>query len=112
MLSDFSAGLARANLVDGTRYRIIMGMTNNGNTFTLNYVLYNVDTEEIVEEVHQTSWAFFTGSNDAVANMTLDGFSGSIVLYGKFKTETQIDRFCGLYENSSIESIMQELGMN
>ena len=112
MLSDFEAKLARANLVDGVQYRIIMGFVNNGTTFTLKYCLYNLTEGTVVENVSQESWAFFTGSHEAVANMTLDNFSGSIVLYGKFKTETQIDRFCGLYENSSIESIMEELGMN
>lgn len=112
MMEAFTAKLARANLVDGVQYRIIMGFVKGDTTFTLKYCLYNLTDNVVVENVSQESWAFFTGSNDAVANMTLDGFSGSIVLYGKFKTETQIDRFCGLYEDSSIESIMQELGMN
>ena len=111
-MNAFNSQLARANLVDGVQYRIIMGFVNNGTTFTLKYCLYNLTEGTVVENVSQESWAFFTGSNPAVNNMTLDNFSGSIVLYGKFKTETQIDRFCGLYENSSIESIMEELGMN
>lgn len=32
--------LGRANLVDGTHYRVIMGFTGSGNTITLNWCLY------------------------------------------------------------------------
>ena len=105
MMDAFSSSLARANLADGTHYRIIMGMTNNGNTFTVKYMLYNIDTEEIVEEVSQTSWAFFTGSNAAVNNMTLGDLSGSIVLYGKFGTTTTIDKIWGVFEDTSLEDV-------
>ena len=45
----------------------------------------------MVEEVSQTSWNFFNGQNDAVNNMTLEGLSGSIVLYGKFGTTCTLD---------------------
>ena len=104
MMSDFEAQLARANLVDGKQYRIIMGFKNNGTTFTLEYKLYDIENESFVEEVEQTSWAFFTGSNAAVNNMTLDGLSGSIVLYGKFgeNCTCTIDKLWGVYEDTTL----------
>ena len=66
----------------------------------------------LVEQSSLSTWDFFTGSNEQVGNMTIDDLVGSIVLYGKFGLETQIDRFCGLYEDSSINEILEELGMN
>ncbi|MBR2384971.1 MAG: hypothetical protein IKA99_05150, partial [Clostridia bacterium] len=107
MLGDFDAQLARANLKDGVQYRIIMGFVNNGTTFTLKYCLYNLTDGKVVEEVSQTSWAFFTGSNAAVNNMTLDNFSGSIVLYGKFKTTCTIDKLYGV-ESGSFEEVVSK----
>ncbi|MBQ3019630.1 MAG: InlB B-repeat-containing protein [Clostridia bacterium] len=102
MMSDFDGKLARANLEDGKQYRIVMGFKNNGTTFTLEYKLYDIENESFVEEVEQTSWAFFTGSNAAVNNMTLDGLSGSIVLYGKFGTTCTIDKLWGVYEDTTL----------
>ena len=104
MMSDFEAGLARANLEDGKQYRIVMGIENNGTTFTLKYMLYNLTDNVVVEEKTQTSWAFFTGSNAAVDNMTLDGLSGSIVLYGKFgeNCTCTIDKLWGVYEDTTL----------
>ena len=104
MLSDFSAQLARANLVDGVQYRIIMGIVKNGSaTFDLKYMLYDLTNGAVVEEVTKTSWAFFTGSNGDVANLTLDDLVGSIVLYGKFNATCTIDKLHGVerdtYEN-------------
>ena len=114
MLSDFEAELARANLVDGTQYRVVMGFVNNGTTFTLKYMLYNLTDNVVVEEVEQTSWAFFTGSNEKVGNMTLDGLSGSIVLYGKFgeNCTCTIDKLWGVYEDTNISAIKAELGID
>ena len=91
MLSDFEAKLARENLVDNTQYRIIMGIENGGSNFTLKYCLYDLTNGKVVEEVSQTSWNFFNGQNDAVNNRTLEGLSGSIVLYGKFGTTCTLD---------------------
>ena len=106
MLSDFDAKLARAYLEDGTEYRIIMGIKEAGtNAFTLEYILYNITTDEIVETVTQTSWAFFTGENPAVDSMKLDALSGSIVLYGKFGTTCTIDKFYGIYEDTTLEDV-------
>jgi hypothetical protein len=105
------SALGRANLVDGTRYRVIMGFTGSGNAITLHWYLYNLDTKTVVEQSSMTTWGFFTGSNEKVGNMTISDLVGSIVLYGKFGVDTQIDKFCGLYENSSIDAILEELGM-
>ena len=105
------SALGRANLVDGTHYRVIMGFTGTGSAITLNWCLYNLDTNTVVEQSSMTTWDFFTGSNAQVGNMTINDLSGSIVLYGKFGVETYIDRFCGVYENSSLEAIVAELGM-
>ena len=108
MLGDFSSQLARANLVDGTKYRVIMGITQSGTTFTLNYLLYNLTTGEVVEEITQTSWAFFTGENAAVNNMTLDDLSGSIVLYGKFGAETTVDAIYSIEQDTTLEDLKTE----
>jgi hypothetical protein len=106
------SALGRANLVDGTHYRVIMGFTASGdNAITLHWYLYNLDTKTVVEQSSMTTWGFFTGSNEKVGNMTISDLVGSIVLYGKFGVDTQIDKFCGLYENSSIDAILEELGM-
>ena len=113
MLSDFVAKLARANLDDSTQYRVIMGFTKaSSTTFSLKYMLYNLTDDVVVEEVEQTSWNFFTGSNDAVGNMTLDNLSGSIVLYGKFNTTCTIDKLHGVYENTNITDITTEMAIN
>ena len=83
-----NSALGRANLVDGTHYRVIMGFTEHAESakITLNWCLYNLDTNTVVEQSSMSSWGFFTGSNAQVGNMTRDQLSGSIVLYGKFGT--------------------------
>ncbi|MBE7100329.1 MAG: hypothetical protein E7364_01820 [Clostridiales bacterium] len=112
MLGDFDGKFAREKLVDGTQYRIIMGIENNGTTFTLKYMLYNLTDNVVVEEIGQTSWGFFTGANEAVNKMKLDGLSGSIVLYGKFGTTCTIDNLLGVFEDTNIANIATELGFN
>ena len=109
MLSDFAAKLARENLVDGTQYRIIMGFTGGSSAFNLEYKLYNLTTGELVEEVCTPSWAFFTGNNAAVNNMTLEDLVGSIVLYGKFKTTCTVDRIWDVYEDTDIATIIENM---
>ena len=109
MLKDFESKLARAKLEDGVQYRIIIGIEKGSNTFTVKWLLYNVTSEEIVEEVSQVSWAFFTGSNEAVNNMVVDDLSGSIVLYGKFGTTCTIDKIYGVYENSTLDDLKNAL---
>ena len=90
------SALGRANLVDGTHYRVIMGFTGSGSAITLNWCLYNLDTSEVVEQSSMTTWNFFTGSNEQVGNMTINDLSGSIVLYGKFGTTCTIDAIHGV----------------
>ncbi|MBP3423249.1 MAG: hypothetical protein J6K86_05745, partial [Clostridia bacterium] len=112
MLADFDSKLARATLVDGTQYRIIMGFVNNGTTFTLKYTLYNVTAGEVVEEVSQDSWGFFNGSNDAVNKMKLDGLAGSIVLYGKFGTTCTIDKLHGVESGAYADVVAKYTSAN
>ena len=107
-----SSKLGRANLVDGKRYRVVMGFTGSDKVLTLNWLLYDLDQGVVVEQSSMSTHAFFDGTNPKVGNMTLDDLTGSIVLYGKFGAETYIDRFCGIYENSSIDEIVTELDMN
>ena len=90
------SALGRANLVDGTHYRVIMGFTGSGNVITLHWCLYNLDTNTVVEQSSMSTWNFFTGSNAQVGNMTINDWSGSIVLYGKFGTTTTIDTLHGV----------------
>jgi hypothetical protein len=90
------SALGRANLVDGTHYRVIMGFTGSGNAITLHWYLYNLDTNTVVEQSSMKTWNFFTGSNAQVGNMTINDLSGSIVLYGKFGTTTTIDTLHGV----------------
>jgi hypothetical protein len=90
------SALGRANLVDGTHYRVIMGFTGEGYAITLHWCLYNLDTNEVVEESSMSTWNFFTGSNAKVGNMTINDLSGSIVLYGKFGTTCTIDAIHGI----------------
>ena len=102
-----ASALGRANLVDGTHYRVIMGFTKyveNGG-IQLNWYLYNLDTKEVVEQSSMATWNFFTGSNARVGNMTVEDLVGSIVLYGKFGTETTIDKLHGVYENTNINDL-------
>ena len=109
MLGDFNAKLARANLVDGTQYRIVMGITKaeDSRGFTLKYMLYNLTDNVVVETVEQTSWLFFDGENPMVNNMTLDGLSGAIVLYGKFNTTCKIDKLHGVV-NGDFATVVEQ----
>jgi hypothetical protein len=90
------SALGRANLVDDTHYRVIMGFTGSGNAITLHWYLYNLDTKTVVEQSSMKTWNFFTGSNAQVGNMTINDLSGSIVLYGKFGTTCTIDKLHGV----------------
>ena len=103
------SALGRANLVDGTHYRVIMGFTkgsdHGADGITLHWYLYNLDTKEVVEESSMETWNFFTGSNEKVGNMTIDDLSGSIVLYGKFGTTCTIDKLHGV-ESGDFETVV------
>ena len=99
------SALGRENLVDGTHYRVIMGFTGSGNAITLNWCLYNLDTNEVVEQSSMTTWNFFSGSNAQVGNMKISDLSGSIVLYGKFGTTCTIDKIHGV-ENGDFATVV------
>ena len=111
MMLDFNSSLARANLEDGIRYRVIMGITRGENeqSFTLQYLLYDLTNGEEVERISQTTWNFFTGTDAKVGNMTLDDLVGSIVLYGKFGVENTLDRIYGVFENTTIDAVVSQL---
>ena len=102
-----TSALGRANLVDGTRYRVIMGFTEHSewHRITLKWYLYNLDTQAVVEEGSLSSWGFFSGSNASGGNLTRDQLSGSIVLYGKFGVETVLDNVWGVFENTDIATV-------
>ena len=104
-----NSALGRANLVDDTRYRVIMGFTGSGSAITLNWYLYNLDTNTVVEQSSMTTWNFFTGSNAQVGNMTTNDLLGSIVLYGKFGTTCTIDKLHGVFEDTDIETVASGL---
>jgi hypothetical protein len=98
-----TSALGRANLVDDTHYRLIMGFTetatdveNHASKITLKWCLYNLDTNQVVEEESLTTWHFFNGSTATVGNLTRDQLSGSIVLYGKFGVALTIDKLYGV----------------
>ena len=114
MMNAFASMLARANLVDGTHYRVIMGITeaSDWRGITLNYCLYDLDTGAIVEQNSMSSWNFYDGSNTAVGGLTRDQLVGSIVLYGKFGTTCTIDKLHGVFENATIEGLLEGLEGN
>ena len=78
----------------------------------LNWYLYDLDENVVVEQTAANifTWNFFTGSNTQVNNLSLDTFKGSVVLYGKFGTNCTIDKIWGVYEDTSIENIVLEMG--
>ncbi len=104
-----SSALGRANLVDGTHYRVIMGFTGSGNAITLHWYLYNLDTAAVVEQSSMTTWNFFTGSEAKVGNMTINDLSGSIVLYGKFGVACMLDRIYGVFEDTTLDAVVNGL---
>ena len=105
-----SSKLARANLVDGKHYRVIMGFTKDSETaMTLRYRLYDLDTETLVEEMAITTYEVFGNADYLGSDVTTSMFSGSIVLYGKFGTTMTIDKFWGVYEDTTMEEIVAEL---
>lgn len=116
LLDAFNANLARANLQDGKHYRVIMGFTMTSmQVITLKYKLYDLDMNTLIEEIAKESYPAF--SNDQFCTESAETLCGSIVLYGKFgapdKTPivTTIDKFHGIYEDTTIEAICQTLGM-
>ena len=107
--------LGRANLVDGKHYRVVMGFVQGGHEghaagITLKWYLYDLDENVVVEESSMASWGFFTGSNEAVNNMTLEDLVGSVVLYGKFGTTCTIDKLHGVYDGIDYETVKNGVG--
>ncbi len=105
MFGDTDSKLARANLIDGTHYRVVIGIAKNSNLITLKYWLYDLDNKALVEEKSIDAWNFFTGENPAVGNMTLNDLVGSIVLYGKFGATLTLDKVHGVFENTDISTV-------
>ena len=113
------SALARANLVDGTHYRVILGVTyepvyNADGSIdrtvpTIKWYLYNLDTNEVVESRKLATWNYFTGSNERVNKLRADDLFGSIVLYGKFGTTLSIDKLYGVFEDTTIENVANAL---
>lgn len=111
LLNAFNSKLARENLQDGVRYRVIMGFAEatDSRAIVLKYALYNLDTNTLVEEVSQVSWNMF--SNPDFYAQDRSTLVGSIVLYGKFQATTTVDKFWGIYEDTTIADICTQLGM-
>ena len=102
--------LARANLVDGKRYRVIIGFTKYDlYGLKLNWYLYDLDNSVVVEETTTDIFAhnFFDGNNEAVNYLSYETFKGSIVLYGKFGTSCTIDKIWGVYENTDMGTVIE-----
>ena len=112
LMGSFSSKLARENLVDGTRYRVIMGFTEGEDprSIVLNFALYNLDTGELVEEVSQVSWNMF--SNPDFYAQDRSTLCGAIILYGKFRATTTIDKFWGVYEDTTIADVKTAIEAN
>ena len=102
-----NSALGRANLVDGTHYRVIMGFTEHNEVakITLKWCLYNLDTNTVVEQSSMSSWGYLDGINHKARG----DLSGSIVLYGKFGTTCTIDKVWGVFEDTDIEVPMTAL---
>ena len=111
--------LARANLVDGTRYRVVMwyeaGSDHGANGIKIKWRLYNLDTNELLEAKEIHTYGFYNGGTHAggkVSGKTHADLKGAIVLYGKFGVELTIDKLWGVYEDTNIDGVLSSLGMN
>ena len=99
MLADIirNAKLARANLKDGVQYRIIMGFScKSDSVITLNYHLYNITDNVLVEEISVDTFGVFDNSDPAFFEQKASSLFGAIVLYGKFGTDCVIDKLYGV----------------
>jgi hypothetical protein len=75
-----------------------------------------LDTGELLEadgwdgkshEYKTVSWNLF--SNPSFFAQDRSTLKGSIVLYGKFKTTTTIDKWWGIYEDTTIDDIVKQI---
>jgi hypothetical protein len=111
LMSNFNAHFARANLVDGTHYRIIMGFSMvSEKIIQLNYCLINLDTMTIIEQSSQQSWGLF--DNESFYSEKASSLKGSIIAYGKYGTETRLDKVYNIFENTSIAAILANFDLN
>ena len=108
----FTSALARESLVDGKKYRVIIGFTMpTEKAITLNYCLMDIsgETPVVVEERSFTTYNVFDNSDPKFFSMKASEIAeGSIVLYGKFGTDVVIDKIYGVYENTTIEAIKNQ----
>ena len=114
--SNTDSKLARANLDDSTKYTVIIGFKagsypgfNAPAGITLQWQLYNRETNELIETGSIGTWGFFTGDNDTVGRMTASDLKGSIVLYGKFNAACTIDKIWGVFEDTDIDAVASVL---
>jgi len=100
--------LARANLVDGVHYKVLMGFVQyqSNPAIDLQWKLINTDTDEVVETGSKPTWNFYTGSNAKVGYKTLSDLTGAIVLYGKFGCETVVDKFA-IHQNTTLDDLYE-----
>jgi hypothetical protein len=107
-----TASIGRANLVDGKKYRIIMGFVpgDDSRAIKLVYLLYSLTDNEVVEVFSLDTYNFFT--NGWVEGMNRDDFCiGSIVAYGHFGTPTVLDKVFNIYEDTNVANIFKDLNM-
>ena len=104
-----SSVFGAANLVDGTNYRLIVGITNcqtgeGANAkFTVNAMLINIDTNQTVKKlVYSCSLA-----NTMTKTVSEDFFIGSIVIYGSTFGETKV-KINSITENGDIENYVAQ----
>ena len=109
--------LARANLKDGVKYRVIIwyetGSDHGANGIKIKWRLYDRETNTLLEEKAIHTYAFYNGgthSGGKVSGMTHADLKGAIVLYGKFGVGLTIDKLWGVYEDTTIDSVLSTLG--
>ena len=110
-----NAALGRANLVDGKKYRVVMGMQPgddlSNKAIKLVYNLYDLDSGSLVESQAINTYNFFA-DGWANAGQTRDQFcQGSIVAYGYFGTQTVLDKTYDIFEDTTIDEIAKEMGL-
>ena len=76
----------------------------------MNFALYNLDTNTLIEEVSMVSWNMF--SNPDFYAQDRSTLCGAIILYGKFRATTTIDKFWGVYEDTTIAEVKTAIEAN
>ena len=109
--SNADVALGRANLEDGKQYRVVMGI-ESGNTDTsvkVVYSLYDLTTGQEVESYSAQTYNFFTDGFVKEGESRDQSLQGSIVLYGHFGTTTTIDKIHGVFENTTLQNVVNGL---